>query len=162
MSSVRNAASASFPLRGTSRVIRRGPARKGKLISAQTAAPTTNVFTRMTMVELRFGRGLTFSIDVDQREYWITAKHILTGAKHLSMAPWTENQCGCASSNPGAQGEEWISVDFSVMDPASFLRSLGSALHSRLAPNKRTKKHPFKFCSRPHLPRPPQTTAASF
>jgi hypothetical protein len=26
--------------------------------------------------------GTIFSIDVDGREYWITAKHILTGARH--------------------------------------------------------------------------------
>jgi hypothetical protein len=29
-------------------------------------------------------------------------------------------------------------------------------------PEQKAKKHPFKFHSRPHLPRPPQTPAASF
>jgi hypothetical protein len=31
------------------------------------------------MVESQYGRGSIFSIDVDEREYWITARHILTG-----------------------------------------------------------------------------------
>jgi hypothetical protein len=31
-----------------------------------------------------------------------------------------------------------------------------------LATPEKAKKHPFKFHSRPHLPRPPQTPAASF
>jgi hypothetical protein len=33
------------------------------------------------MIATNFGRGTTFSIDVDNREYWITAKHVFTGIK---------------------------------------------------------------------------------
>ena len=49
---------------------------------AQPAPPTGNILGRVLMVESRYFRGTTFSLDVDGREYWITAKHILTGAKH--------------------------------------------------------------------------------
>jgi hypothetical protein len=49
---------------------------------AQSAMPTNSVLLRTLMVESQYGRGSIFSLDVDQREYWITAKHILTGAKH--------------------------------------------------------------------------------
>jgi hypothetical protein len=50
---------------------------------AQTsAAATTNVLTRVLMVRSEFGYGTIFSIDVDQKEYWITAKHILNGKPH--------------------------------------------------------------------------------
>lgn len=45
---------------------------------AAQSPPTFNVLTRMTIVHARYGYGTTFSIDVDKREYWITAKHILT------------------------------------------------------------------------------------
>ena len=51
-------------------------------VAQAQSMPTNNVLTRMTMIESRYGRGTTFSIDVDGREYWITAKHILTGAEH--------------------------------------------------------------------------------
>jgi hypothetical protein len=52
------------------------------LVQTVEAQPTNNLWTRVLMVESPFGRGTIFSLDVDQREYWITAKHILNGAQH--------------------------------------------------------------------------------
>src|SRR5882724_10302327 len=49
------------------------------------AQPTLGLLTRVWMVEAKPTksgaiRGTIFSIDVAQREYWITAKHVVTGA----------------------------------------------------------------------------------
>jgi hypothetical protein len=46
------------------------------------AQPTYDILERVLMVQSQNERGTIFSLDVDQREYWITAKHILTDAKH--------------------------------------------------------------------------------
>ena len=65
------------------------------------------------MIESRFFRGTVFSLDVDNREYWITAKHVLTGAEH---PPY-----GSVARNPERlkllSGQEWLTVDFAVLDP---------------------------------------------
>lgn len=83
---------------------------------AQPAPPTANVLTRILMVESRYGRGSTFSLDVDQREYWITAKHILTGAEHPPYGSVTSKAVALRILNPGGQGEQWLTVNFSVID----------------------------------------------
>jgi hypothetical protein len=81
--------------------------------------PTTNILTRMTMIQSRYGRGSVFSIDVDQREYWITAKHILTGAKHPPYGSVTDKSVSLSILDPGASQERWIPITFSVIDPGS-------------------------------------------
>ena len=87
------------------------------LALAQPAAPTNNVLTRMTMVESHYGRGSTFSIDVDNREYWITAKHVLTGAEHPPYGSITAKSVSLRLLDPGGEGEQWIPVTFMVIDP---------------------------------------------
>lgn len=84
---------------------------------AQPAPPTANVLTRITMVRSRYGRGTIFSIDVDHREYWITAKHILTGAEHPPYGSVTNKEVSLSILDPRAQGEQWRPVNFSVVDP---------------------------------------------
>jgi hypothetical protein len=84
---------------------------------AQPAPPTNNVLTRMLMVESQYGRASTFSIDVENREYWITAKHLLTGAKHPPYGSVTAKSVSLKLLNPGGEGLEWIPVTFSVIDP---------------------------------------------
>lgn len=83
---------------------------------AQSAPPTNNVLTRMLMIESRYGRGSTFSIDVDGREYWITAKHILTGAEHPPYGSIRSKSASLSVLNPGAEGEQWLQMNFSVID----------------------------------------------
>jgi hypothetical protein len=83
---------------------------------AQTATPTSNVLTRMTMVQSRYGRGTIFSIDVDGREYWITAKHIITGAEHPPYGSITATTESLEILNPGSPGEQWLPLSFSVID----------------------------------------------
>jgi hypothetical protein len=85
-------------------------------VLAQPAPPTFNVVTRVLMVESRYGRGTTFSLDVDQREYWITAKHILTGAERPPYGSVTSNSASLRILNPGGQGQQWLTVNFSVID----------------------------------------------
>lgn len=80
-------------------------------------APTINVLYRVTMVESRFDRGSIFSVDVDHREYWITAKHILTGAKHPPFGSVSEKSVSLRVLNPRGQAEQWLPESFSVLDP---------------------------------------------
>ena len=82
------------------------------------AYPTNNVLFRIAMVESQYGRGTIFSIDVDQREYWITAKHILTGAEHPPYGTVdTTKPVSLKILDPAANAEHWITVPFSVIDP---------------------------------------------
>jgi hypothetical protein len=83
---------------------------------AQPAPPTSNILSRVVMVQSRYFRGTTFSIDVDGREYWITAKHIVTGAKHPPYGSVKSKSELLSILNPGAQGEQWLPVNFSVID----------------------------------------------
>jgi hypothetical protein len=90
---------------------------QASIARAQQATPTFNILTRMTMIESHYGRGTTFSIDVDHREYWITAKHILTGAKHPPYGAVTSKSVLLSILDPTAQGpERWLPVNFSVID----------------------------------------------
>jgi hypothetical protein len=73
----------------------------------------------MTMVESKYGRGTIFSLDVDHREYWITAKHIVSGAKHPPYGSVTSKSVALRILDPTAQGEQWLLVNFSVIDPGN-------------------------------------------
>ena len=84
---------------------------------AQASPPTTNTLSRVLMVQSKYFAGTIFSIDVDKREYWITAKHILTGAKHPPFGSIADKSVTLRILNPGAQGEQWVSEPFSVIDP---------------------------------------------
>jgi hypothetical protein len=83
---------------------------------AQSAIPTSNVLTRMTVLESQYGTGSTFSIDVENREYWITAKHMLTGANHSPYGSIAIKSVSLRLLNPAGEGERWITVKFSVID----------------------------------------------
>jgi hypothetical protein len=88
--------------------------------SAAVAQPVANLLGRILMVESSFGRGTVFMLDVDRREYWITAKHILNGASdphHVGTIK--EHEAVLRMLNPDGQGEEWITARFSVIDPGN-------------------------------------------
>lgn len=87
------------------------------LVQPVVAQPTTNLLTRVSMVESPLGRGTIFSLDVDQREYWITAKHILNGRQHPPFGSIKSKSERLKILNPNLQGEQWLTVDFSVIDP---------------------------------------------
>jgi trypsin-like peptidase len=79
--------------------------------------PTNNILTRTVMIQSRYGRGSAFSIDVDQREYWITAKHILTGAQHPPYGAITIREAALSILDPDGTRERWLPVTFSIIDP---------------------------------------------
>lgn len=68
------------------------------------------------MVKTAFDYGTMFSIEVDHREYWITAKHLLTGAKAgpgtLKSAKFSASVLDAISPEP-----KWVPVEFTVLDP---------------------------------------------
>src|SRR5271166_2245096 len=83
---------------------------------AQPAMPTSNILTRILMIQSQYDRGTVFSIDVDGREYWITAKHILTGAQHPPYGAVPAGKKTFKVLNPGGEGEQWIDSEFSIID----------------------------------------------
>lgn len=85
-------------------------------IASAQSAPTANVLTRMTIVKSNYGLATAFSIDVDNREYWVTAKHVLTGAKHPPYGTITAKSAALRLLDPSAERERWIPVNFSVLD----------------------------------------------
>jgi hypothetical protein len=86
---------------------------------AQSAQPTNNVLTRVFMVASKYFGGTIFSIDVDAREYWITAKHILTGATQPPWGSITDKSASLSILRPAAEGEQWLKVQFTVIDPGN-------------------------------------------
>ena len=99
------------------------------------AQPTNNVLLRVSMVESQYGRGSMFSLDVDQREYWITAKHILTGAQHPPYGSIAAKTVNLRILNPGAEGEQWIPLTFSVLDAGKDIDIVVLAAPTPLLPN---------------------------
>jgi hypothetical protein len=83
------------------------------LAQAAVAQPTANILQRISMVESSFSRGTVFSLDVDKREYWITAKHVLTGAEHPPYGSIKSK----SERLKILQGQQWLTIDVSVLDP---------------------------------------------
>ncbi len=83
------------------------------------AQPTNNIIQRIMTIEFRNERGTAFSIDRDDREYWITARHILTGAQHPPYGRVPSNTVDLKMLNPGGAGEQWLTTRFTVLQPAS-------------------------------------------
>jgi len=83
------------------------------------AQPTMNMLQRVMMIEYKKERGTTFSIDVDGREYWITARHILTGAKGKPYGTFPDKAVDVKLLNPGGDGEQWLSMKFTVLQPTA-------------------------------------------
>jgi hypothetical protein len=82
------------------------------------AQPTFDTLRRTLRVESKYGTGTIFNIDVDGREYWVTATHILTGAKGKPYGRITEKTVELRLLNPGGTGRQWLPVKFTVLQPA--------------------------------------------
>jgi hypothetical protein len=91
----------------------------GGTCASLAAQPTINLFQRVMMIAYKNQRGTAFSIDVDGREYWVTARHILTGAKNKPYGVFPEKTVDVKLLNPGGDGEEWLSEKFAVLQPAA-------------------------------------------
>jgi hypothetical protein len=68
------------------------------------------------MVQSQCGRATIFCVVVDGREYWVTAKHVLTGAEHPPYGSVRSKSVLLQLLNPSAVGKEWIPEKFSVID----------------------------------------------
>jgi hypothetical protein len=83
-----------------------------------SAQPTNTILLRTLMVQMtNGGRATTFSIDVDGREYWITARHVVTGAKGKPYGKLSSTTIDLQLLKPGGNGEEWLPVKFAVFLP---------------------------------------------
>jgi hypothetical protein len=89
---------------------------KASPATAQMAMPTLGLLERVLMVESGAVSGTIFSFDMDNREYWLTAKHILTGATKPPYGSVTEKSATLSILNPVVQERLWIPVIFSVLD----------------------------------------------
>ena len=77
---------------------------------------------RTYMIESTHGRGTVFSINVDDREYWITAKHIFTGLKTGPAGVFTDNTVTAnilSNSGTASAGNDqhWLTERFTILDP---------------------------------------------
>jgi hypothetical protein len=84
------------------------------LVNAQ---PTVNILQRVMMIEYNKERGTVFSMDIEGREYWVTARHILTGAKSKPFGRYPDKTVDVKLLNPGGDGEQWLSEKFKVLQP---------------------------------------------
>jgi hypothetical protein len=82
------------------------------------AQPTVDILQRVLMIESAHGRGSTFALDIDDREYWITAKHIITGATRPPYGSITVKVVDLKLLNPAAEVEQWLPITFTVIDTA--------------------------------------------
>ena len=87
------------------------------IASGQSAFPTNGILQRTLMVQSQYSKASIFSIDVDNREYWITAKHVLNNREYPHYGSVTNKSVSLLLLNPTAPGEQWVPVNFSVVDP---------------------------------------------
>lgn len=88
----------------------------------QSAQATNNALMRTFMIATNFGTGTTFSIDIDSREYWLTAKHMFTGVETGPAGVFTTKTVHANILSQAGEGEEghdlhWIPVAFTTIDP---------------------------------------------
>lgn len=104
---------------------------------SQSAQVTVNSLRRTFLIQTSKGRGTAFSIDVDNREYWITAKHIFTGIESGPPGSFTTKvvRADILSQNgsgDAGQDQHWIPVTFSTLDPGEDIDILVLAPDHRL------------------------------
>jgi hypothetical protein len=86
-------------------------------VAAQSAQPTNNIMFRTLMIKNKTEAGTMFSIEVDNREYWLTAKHILTGRKSGLAGEVNEKTVSLDVLDPIGDAIKWNSIQFTVIDP---------------------------------------------
>ncbi|HSY34441.1 MAG TPA: hypothetical protein VK814_01700 [Acidobacteriaceae bacterium] len=90
--------------------------------AGQSAQATNTALLRTVMIATNFGTGTAFSVDVDNREYWVTAKHMFTGIKTGPAGEFKTKtvQANILSiSGDGDQGHDqhWTTDTFTTIDP---------------------------------------------
>jgi hypothetical protein len=87
----------------------------GDPLAAQSAAPTGATLSRVLGVCLDpHWCGSMFALSVDGREYWVTAKHMLTRAEHAPYGPVKQRSYKLQYLNPISAKLE--NADFTVLD----------------------------------------------
>jgi hypothetical protein len=74
------------------------------------------------MIQTIHGRGTVFSIDVDSREYWITAKHLFTGIESGPQGEFSAKTVQASilsslGSGDTGEGQNWQTWTFTTIDP---------------------------------------------
>ena len=85
---------------------------------AQSAMPTIGALTRTFMIKVGDGTATMFAVHVDGKQYWITARHVLTGA--TTGPPFGEltNRVVTIEVNaPIGKETKWTAYQFDVIDP---------------------------------------------
>jgi hypothetical protein len=90
--------------------------------ACQSAQATSNSLMRTFMIETKLGRGTAFSIDIDNREYWLTAKHMFTGVTGKPAGVFSAKSVQVNILSQLGDGEEghdlhWIPTTFATIDP---------------------------------------------
>ena len=82
------------------------------------AQPTADVLQRVFMIDYKNERGTVFSIDIDGGEYWVTARHILTGAKSKPYGNYPDKTIEVKILDQKGDGTKWNPEKFTVLQPA--------------------------------------------
>ena len=85
--------------------------------AAQSAQPTNNILFKTLMIKTKTDAGTMFPIAVDNREYWLTAKHILTGRRSGPAGEITAKTVTLDVLDPIGEAIRWNSTEFKVIDP---------------------------------------------
>jgi hypothetical protein len=106
----------------------------------QAAQSTNNALFHTFLIETNFGRGTSFSVDVDNREYWITAKHMFTGIKIGPAGAFTTKTVTANLLSQIGTGDEghdlhWRTETFTVIDPGKDIDILVLVPDHLLLPN---------------------------
>jgi len=83
----------------------------------QSPTVTNNILFRTFLVKADKEAGTIFSVDVDGREYWITAKHIITGAKHPPYGTVDAKTVSLSILPQLDTSKQWFVATFTVIDP---------------------------------------------
>jgi len=84
---------------------------------AQSSQPTTGILFNTLMIRNGHDAGTMFAVQVDNREYWLTAKHILTGRKSGPAGEVKEKEISLQVLDPVGTDIKWDEVKFKVIDP---------------------------------------------
>lgn len=85
-------------------------------LHAQSAQPTNNILFNTLMIKCGAETGTMFSVDVDNRQYWLTAKHILTGKTSGPAGEFSHKTVLLQILDPIGSEIKWNSIRFDVID----------------------------------------------
>jgi hypothetical protein len=97
------------------------------LLSSAACSGQAIVISKLALLQTRLiqttkGIGTVFVVNVDNREYWITAKHIFTGIENAPPGIFTTKTVQANILLPFSKGDndqdkKWVTVTFTTIDP---------------------------------------------